>query len=723
MSPEPGTAQSKVTANLANETNARFGGRTLLIVKVLWVATLLALMSLFYLGSNGFYNQTRGEVCQPDSAALAKIGVTADICTVLIMIPDTVTVIMFLAIAALIFFRKPADPMAMLTSLILMLFGLTTPDPIILLTEQPGWHFVASLPYKLSVGALLILLYRFPDGRWIPRWTRPLALVWAAWVGSWLFVPALNPFSTSFTSGELLVSGCFATALVAQIVRYRHVSLPLQRQQTKCIVAGGAFALMLYGFARFLRVYDINLLGLPASLNVGFILLLRDSAICLIPISMGIAILRFRLWEIDFIINRTLVWGVLSVCVVAIYILVVGALAALFQTSGILAISLVGTGLIAILIQPLHHRLQRGVNHLLYGERDDPYTVLARLGQRLEVAIAPGAMLLTIVSTVKEALKLPYVAIALYQDEGLTVAETAGTPVPDAIAVPFSYQSRPVGQLLLGPRAPNETFSQADRRLLDNLAHQAGVAIHAARLTADLQGMTIDLQRSRERLVIAREEERRRLRRDLHDDLAPTLAALALRASTIADLIPTDPTGASALAAELYTAIRAAVGDIRRLVYDLRPPTLDELGLVAAIRERAAQYSNGRPLGSLSESPRLQVTLIAPDRLPPLPAAVEVAAYRIIQEGLTNVVRHAQASSCIIRLALADGLTIEIVDDGIGLPIEHPIGVGLHSMRERAAELGGTCVIEHRATVGTRVYAQLPVLKEAVDGNTPRPDR
>jgi signal transduction histidine kinase len=224
--------------------------------------------------------------------------------------------------------------------------------------------------------------------------------------------------------------------------------------------------------------------------------------------------------------------------------------------------------------------------------------------------------------------------------------------------------------------------------------------------------------------VIAREEERRRLRRDLHDDLAPTLAALALKASTLGDLILKDPTAATALTEELSRAIRAAVGDIRRLVYDLRPPTLDELGLIAAIRERVIHYNSGKLLGEKLEMPmQLQVIVDAPDRLPPLPAAVEVAAYRIIQEALTNVARHAQASTCSIRLTLPDDLEIEIVDNGIGLPGDHPIGVGLHSMRERAEELGGTCVIERTAQAGTRVHARLPVVKEETDGNLARPDR
>jgi signal transduction histidine kinase len=285
------------------------------------------------------------------------------------------------------------------------------------------------------------------------------------------------------------------------------------------------------------------------------------------------------------------------------------------------------------------------------------------------------------------------------------VVASDGVAAGEPLRLPLAYQGEAVGELLVCPRVPGEAWAPADLRLLEDLAHQAGVAAHSVRLMAELQ-------RAREWLVLAREEERRRLRRDLHDDLAPSLAALGLTAATVGELIPKNPEAAAQVAAKLHTAIRTVVGDVRRLVYDLRPPTLDELGLVEAIREHAARIC-AQPPASGAERARLQVLLDVPEQLPPLPAAVEVAAFRLAQEALTNVLRHAQARRCTIRLAYIEGraLALEIVDDGIGLPAQRQAGVGLHTMRERAAELGGVCAIERIGKSGTRVSAWWPIVE------------
>jgi len=279
----------------------------------------------------------------------------------------------------------------------------------------------------------------------------------------------------------------------------------------------------------------------------------------------------------------------------------------------------------------------------------------------------------------------------------------SGTTVSEALCLPLVYQNKPVGQLLLGPRAPGESFSSADLQLLDDLAREAGVAVHAVRLTINLQRMTEDLQRSREHLVNTREEERRRMRRDLHDGLGPTLASLVQLLDTARTLVTRDPDAAVTLLGDLKVQVKTTITDIRRLVYALRPPALDELGLVSAIGEHIGHYN---------QSDGLHVLVDAPDPLPSLPAAVEVAAYHIALEAVTNVARHAHTQTCRIRLSLESGLCLEITDDGDGLPADFHAGVGLTSMRERAAELGGEFRIEPGTTHGTRVWARLPLPTE-----------
>lgn len=498
--------------------------------------------------------------------------------------------------------------------------------------------------------------------------------------------------------------------VAAMLIGYHATTDPAGRQRVRLVVGT---ALVCGGSVVALGPLAIMILGHPLiDRNILSLFILP------VVVAFALAILRYHLFDIDVIISRSLVYGALTASIVALYVVVVGALSTLLQARGSLAISLLATGIVALLFQPLRERLQRFVNHMLYGERDDPYTVLARLGERLETTLAPDTVLPMIVETVGQALKLPYVALALAQGDGFESAAAYGTPQGVPLVVPLAYQGATVGRLILARRAPGEALSPADQRLVADLARQIEVAVHAVRLTADLQ-------RSRERLVTAREEERRRLRRDLHDGLGPALASLTLKLDAARNLLARDPPAADALLLELKAQTQAAIADIRRLVYALRPPALDDLGLVSALREQAARYGG----------PGLRVVVEAPERLPPLPAAVEVAAYRIALEALTNVAHHARARACHIRLDLADALCLEVTDDGVGLAPAYRAGVGMTSMRERAMELGGSWTVESMPGAGTRVVARLPLaasaggsvdaprVKEASDGTDAGADR
>ena len=559
-----------------------------------------------------------------------------------------------------------------------------------------------------SIPLLPLLLLLFPDGRLPSRRWRPV--VWLiigsglAEVAAWAFAPgtfsgwppARNPFGVaalgplrdlyvSYVQTPLLILTVLLPG-IALVVRFWR-SRGVERQQLKWFVSAGALVVFA---ATLLFVVGVRSSDLIESVLWGFLVL----AVCAVPASMGVAILRYRLWDIDLLINRAFVYGALSAIVVGIYVLVVGSLGALLQTRGNLLVSLLAAGVVAVLFAPLRERLQRGVNRLMYGERDDPYAVLARLGERLETSLAPRSVLPTIADTVAQALRLPYVAIELEQDGGFVKEAEYGKKPPDApLVLPLAYRSEMVGRLITYRRSPGEEYSISERKLLEDLARQIGVAAHAVHLSTDLQ-------RSRERLVASREEERRRLRRDLHDGVGPQLAALTLKLEAARNRLSRDP-DAQALLSDLAERVRGAVADIRLAVYGLRPPALDELGLVPALREGAAQYSHRG----------LSISVDAPQSMPSLPAAVEVACYRITQEALTNVVRHAGATSCWVRLALeeaAETVRIEVIDDGRGIREDHKAGVGLTSMRERAEELGGTCAVDSLPGGGTRVVARLP---------------
>jgi signal transduction histidine kinase len=597
----------------------------------------------------------------------------------------------------------------------------------------PGGEYVAwfsglvDFSGPILAGVFVMLL--FPDGHLLSRRWRIVA--WAAACGAALtelydaFYPdylsthsyVWNPFAVvglvgGFTPDELFIGSAVVgetllltsilAALFSLFVRL-HRAWGDERQQLKwflyaTVPAVGCFSFILlsYIIVDFTEVV-FGTPFIPFSGSYDDVHYVAAFALLIVPVFTYIAIVRYRLYDIDVVINRTLVYGALTSSIVGIYVLAVVALGALFQTQGNLAVSLSATGLVALLFQPFRSRLQRGVNRLMYGERDDPYAVTARLGRRLEATLAPEAVLPTVVETIAQALKLPYAAILLQDGNGYRSAASYGSPRGEPETLPLVYQREEIGRLVLSPRAPGEGFSDADRSLLEDLARQAEVAVHAVRLTADLQS-------SRERLVATRAEERRRLRRDLHDGLGAQLAGLNVQAGTLRRLIPTDPDAADEVVVELREELRSAIADIRHLVYDLRPPALDDLGLAEALRRLAERYG--------SEGEQLRVLVEAPQDLPSLPAAVEVAVYRITQEALTNVVRHARAHGCVVRLAVNEDVALEIVDDGVGIPAERGAGVGLSSMHERASELGGSCVVQSVPRGGTQVQVRLPLPRE-----------
>lgn len=638
-----------------------------------------------------------GEIslAQPNAAsgaALVRLGVPLNAYATAAVAVEWVFLLLWLALGTLIISKRSRDPVGVALAFMAAPFGSSIFARVLRDNHPNLWPLFLANDVGLAVAPVLFFSL-FPDGRWVPHWTRWLAVVL---IGSVVASIALGAVLGDLSFADLsLPVGLVVWPIIlgAQVYRYRRYASLAQRQQTKWLLVGVALfvlngvvavVFLLSGLAA-----DYQWLNYVLCYGAGFAMIL----------AFGFAVLRYQLFDVDLVINRALVYSGLTLCLVGLYALIVGGFGALFQARGDTVIAFVAAATIAVVFHPLRQRLQRAMNRMLYGERSDPYRVIARLGQRLEATFAPSEVLITLVQTVSESLNLPYVALTLGQDEAGPVAAATGTQGPDGTHFPLTYQGVLVGHLLVSPRRGESQLAPGDRHLLTDLAQQAGLAVHGVQVMEDLRRAMAELKSAREQLVLAREEERRRLRRDLHDDLAPTLAGLAITAGTIQTLIPTNPAKAADLVREQQSAIREAVSNIRRLVYDLRPPTLDELGLLAAVHERAAQYS----------TPELAIRVEAPAALPALPAAVEVAVYRIVQEALMNVLKHAQARNCSVRLTLADTLVVEIMDDGKGVANDHSAGVGLRSMRERAAELGGMCTIERLATHGTRLIVNLPL--------------
>ncbi len=687
--------------------NTTLSGQQLTLLRIVWAVLVVLILVIFFAGVPLFYAQFQ-TVCEspvctisPQQAqVLGQLGISIKGFALANLAFALLWACVWFAVGAVLAWHKSNDWMGLLASGMLILQG-TSGVTVVARASSSVWQLPSLLLNDLAFVVLSLVFFLFHDSRFVPRWTRWIVVLLVVVGGLDVLFPDAGVFYV------LLTFGGSVSYVAAQLYRYWRVSNQAQRQQTQWVIYSVSVVIVF----NFLLASPLLL---PAFSPPGSVYFLFAQPVLMLttlffPLSIGIAILRYQLWDIDLIIHRTLVYGILTFLVAGLYVLIVGGLGAALQAQGNLALSLVATGLIAVLFQPLRLWLQRRINRLLYGQRDEPYAVITRLGSRLEATLAPDAVLPTIVETVAQALKLPYAGILLRYDGELTTVADYGKPAGTPLMLPLLYQGETIGQLALAPRSPREAFSAADMHLLNELAHQVGLAAHAVHLTDDLQRSNEHLAAARMHLVTAREEERRRLRRDLHDGLGPTLAALTLKIGAARKLLARDPAAADTMLLELNGDIEMTVNDIRRLVSNLRPPSLDELGLVGALREYIAQQTILKKTG---EANGLHMMFDAPDDLPPLPAAVEVAAFRIAQEALTNVVRHAQASICQVRLQLDEALSLKISDDGIGISAEQRTGVGIRSMRERAAELGGSCMVEAGPTGGMRVLAHLPIVKE-----------
>lgn len=626
------------------------------------------------------------------------------------------------SIASVVFLQRPRDPAARALFAIALLVPYTaTAAPLTIqvvdLTQGPRlWPFVwgevatgllwgavlhfgavfpRPLPFLRGRPFRLVAIYAVPFALHVAQ----LAIREPSELGSNLLslaLPATAPSPDFADWSVLLPVSVMASRVVPILValtllwQYRHVETTDERRRMQWVIYSFLFVATLY-----LALYQV-----PAGLLDRPLVSEQVQALIFViaPVALGAAVLRFGIFDLQIILRRSLVYGALTVALVVIPALATLTLAeALGLHPTGLELALIVALVVAVLFQTLRARLKRRISKLIFGDRDDPYELVSQLGSRLQSSAPAETLLSAVAETVARALRLPYVAIELDSPDGVVDAEHYGERQGTVLTLPLVNQGERVGRLLLDPGVGREPFGPADRKLVELLTQQVGFAAQSVLLTGRLQ-------RSLQRAVVAREEERRRMRRDIHDGLGPMLAASKMQLELARQLLGQRPDVVPPILNELVETQKAVILDVRTLVEGLRPPVLDQLGLVSAIRERA----NALSIGDRGQG--ITFTVEAADDVEPLPAAVEVGAYRVALEAMTNVVRHAQAERCWVRLWRADGLLLEVADDGRGLPDVYRAGVGVNSMRERATELGGSCSILPGAGGGTVVLARFPVV-------------
>lgn len=625
----------------------------------------------------------------------------------------------YVSVGSVVALRRPRNAIGWLLLAIGCVTGLTLVLETVALLHLPGWPAAAWVQqwsfYLVYPAAFAMLLVLFPDGR--PSSTR-----WT-WLGVAIPAAQLPRLGLASLAGGPITGHMSGTALIATNPLAVLPDAFLYSPGGQALVAASwlfpAAGLAAAGVSLSMRWHQANELArrqiswlavVAIVAAIGFLLhFVTDAwlgtafpdlggvaAACLLsvgfPAAIGIAVLRHRLYDVDVLLNRTIVYGALVVVLAGVYVGIVALLNVFLQGRLEAASTVFATALIAILFAPVRERVQSFADTRLFGPRRNAYEALAQVA--LEVAHDDGErpLLAAVAASIARTLAVPYVLIQTNaSSDGSVSSGSFGTRTNDVVTTRLRYRGSEVGSMAVGPVA-DWAYHRRQARLLADIAGQAAVAAHTVKLAEELQA-------SKSRIVAAREEERRRLRRDLHDSLGPSLAALTLKAGAARMVIESDPRRADVLMQEVERGTQATTGEIRRIAHSLRPPALDELGLAGAIR-RAAETSIGAGV---------EAVLRVPNELPPLPAEIEASVLRIAQEALSNVQKHAHARTCWIELSVGSDLRLAVRDDGIGLGGGRQAGIGLASMSERAAELGGSADIRTGIDGGTEVWVRIPL--------------
>ena len=676
------------------------------VLKVLlwfWVIAFLFVIIASVLGIEPYYNRYATRF-----ASSVYAGTLIEGTAWLIFMKEAVIGLSYFSTAIWLVVNYSGRGMPLLAAYALLCFGFMESSfaDAYVVGNSTGFAFLSVsffFLYAISTIVIVYFIILFPNGEYVPKWSKYYSIFWVLLIVSFFIFPNL-PFNFLYAESfyrspinYLAVLFFFAIPISLQIYRYFYVSSERERQQSKWLVFGICSALFGafwdYGIRFFfsLNIFPIDENGVRQPLwlvhygrNI-----FQAVGYSIFPFTLLYALSKNNFWRTDQMVRRTLIFSASTLLIIVIYSSIVGVLSLVFQQRFNFFTSVIGAAAIAILFHPLRRFMQRMVSERLYGQRDDPYKVLTGLSKTTGSQDSL-ATLQEIAESTAKVLKLPYVAVKLNASNHIPVA-SFGEQDADGISLTLHHETAEIGQLELARRAEGEVFSSNERLLLSTIAQQVSIIAHNYLLTQALQA-------SREKLVLSREEERKRIRRDLHDGLGPTLASTALQLETAQDLIYSKPEEGASILKTLEEKMTQTLSDVRALVHDLYPTAIDQLGLHEALRTELASF----------ESAHLGIQLDVKGKLENLPAAVEVAVYRIVMEAVHNVRKHADATSCTVSLKReAENLTITIKDDGIGMSELSAQGVGLHSIRERAEELGGHAAV--KLDKGTIVSVTLPI--------------
>jgi signal transduction histidine kinase len=576
-------------------------------------------------------------------------------------------------------------------------------------------------PAALTLLPLLFLLFptgRIPSARW--RW---VFRAWSAsaclFVAGFMLTPgpldvsntdhASNPFGVGFGPFLGLVGGVglllTALASIASLfVRWRHAAGE-ERQQLRLLVFVAGVGFVCYWLS-----------GVPGPISGAGWAAFLLSLLVGIPAAIATAILKYHLYEIDVVIRKTVVFGVLGAFITVVYVAVVVGLGSVFTDTLVLRIA--ATALVAVAFQPVRDRANRVANRLVYGDRATPYDVLARFGERVGETYASDDVLPRIARVIAEGTAAARSDVWLRLGDTLTLAaswpvaepqasfaiEGDELPLIDADRVAaVRHQGELLGAIAV-TKPTSERLAAGEAELLDRLAEQAGLVLANARLTADLEARLMqiakqaaDLRSSRQRIVAAQDEERRRLERNIHDGAQQHLVALAVKLRLAKAALQKDPEHGRRMLEEIRGEVDAALDTLRSLALGIYPPLLEEQGIAAAL---AAQYLRSS----------LPVRMAA-DGIGRYPIELEAAVYFCTLEALQNAAKYAHASAITIAFRERDGaLEFSVADDGVGFdPESRPAGSGIQGIRDRVAVFGGDAEIVSSPGVGTTVAGRVPV--------------